>query len=172
VYLRPQIVIPLFIALFILSMYVLGKFLAAGIGGFFWGLVERLILRLPLVRSVYRSVKQVTDYVLSEREIQFSRIVAVEYPRKGIWSLGFVMSEGVDEVADAVGEPMLAVYMPTSPMPLTGYAALVKKSETLELNMTLDEALRFLVSCGVVVPESALPGRGPPEPQRLAAANE
>jgi uncharacterized membrane protein len=169
-FLRPELVIPIFAAVFVLAMYLVGKFLAAGIGRFFWGLLERLILRLPLVRSVYGSVKQVTDFVLSEQQVRFNRIVALEYPRKGIWSLGFVTSEGLSEVADVAGEPILAVLVPTSPMPMTGFTVLVRKSETVELDLSLDEALRFLVSCGVVLPESALPRRG--EPARLAATSE
>ena len=89
-FLRPVVVVPVFLAAFLAAMYFLGAFLAAGIGRAMWLLFERGVLSLPLVKNVYGSVKQVTDFMLSERELEFNRVVAVQYPRKGIWSLGFV----------------------------------------------------------------------------------
>ena len=79
-YLRPYTAIPFFLALFILLLYLLGKFMAIGIGRFFWGLFEQAIHRLPLVRSVYAAVKQVTDFFFRDQPSQFRRVVAVEYP--------------------------------------------------------------------------------------------
>ena len=102
-YLRPYYAIPFFLAVFILLLYFLGKFMAAGIGGFFGNLFERAVLRVPGVRAVYSAVKQVSDFVFTEREIKFTRIVAVEYPRKGIWSMGFVTSESLAAIHDAAG---------------------------------------------------------------------
>ena len=114
--------------------------------------IESLISRLPLVRNVYSAVKQVTDFVFSEREFQFSHVVAVQYPREGIWSIGFVMGESLLDLRAAANEPVLAVLMPTSPMPATGFIITVRKSETIDLNITLDQAIQFIVSCGVVSP--------------------
>lgn len=151
-YLSRWRVIPLFLAGFILVMYLLGKFLAAGVGGFLWSSFERLIHRLPLIRNVYSSVKQVTDFMLSDRNIDFNRVIAVEYPRKGIWSIGFVTGEGMLDVRSAANEPVLTVLLPTSPMPATGFTIFVKKSETVDLNLTLDQAIQLIVSCGVVIP--------------------
>ena len=87
--------IPVFLILFTGLLYLLGRFLAAGVGRIFVTGFESLIQRLPLVRNVYTSVKQVTDLVFNEREIQFNRVVAVQYPREGIWSLGFVTGESL-----------------------------------------------------------------------------
>jgi uncharacterized membrane protein len=103
------------------------------------------------VRNIYSSVKQVTDFMLSKSELSFSRVVAVEYPRVGLWSIGFVMGEGLIDVASAAGEPVLSVLLPTSPMPMTGYVVMFRKSEVLDLKLTIEEALEFIVSCGVVV---------------------
>jgi uncharacterized membrane protein len=147
-----ELVVPVFLLLFVLALYLLGKFLAAGMGRFFWNQLERVIQRLPLVSNVYSSVKQVTDFMITDPDIQYTRVVAVEYPRKGIWTLSFVTGEGMLEVLGEVGEPMLTVLIPTSPMPFTGFTMMVKKSETLELDITLDQAFQFIVSCGVVVP--------------------
>lgn len=155
-YLRPYYVIPAFLSIFVLLLYLLGKFMAAGIGRFFWNLFEQGINRLPLVRNVYSSVKQVSDFLFSETNIEYTRVVAVEYPRKGIWSLGFVTGESLADIRGAANEPVLSVLMCTSPMPMTGFTVTVRKSETLDLNITIEQAFQFIVSCGVVVPPQQL----------------
>ncbi len=151
-YLQPYKVIPAFLAIFIIVLYLLGKFIAAGIGRFFVNQVEQGILSLPLVRNVYSSVKQVSDFLFSPRDIEYTRVVAVEYPRKGIWSIGLVTGESMIDIRSAANEPVLSVLVPTSPMPVTGYTINVKKSEAIDLDITIDQAFQFIVSCGVVVP--------------------
>jgi len=149
--LRPYVVIPVFLVLFLLALYLLGRFLAAGIGRVLWNFLEGGVNRLPLVRNVYSSVKQVTDFMFGENRIEFTRTVAVEYPRKGIWSLAFVTGEGLRGVRAVAGEPLLTVMVPTSPMPVTGYTIVVRKSETVELSLTIDQAVQYIISCGVLV---------------------
>ncbi|RIK75592.1 MAG: hypothetical protein DCC67_15100 [Planctomycetota bacterium] len=155
-FLQRHIVVPVFLSIFLLVLYLLGKFLAAGIGRFFWAGFERGITRLPVVRNVYSSVKQVTDFMFSEREMAYTRVVAIEYPRKGIWQIAFVTGESLLDVACAANEPVLAVFLPCSPMPFTGFTAIVKRSETIDLNITMEQALQYIVSCGVVVPPDQL----------------
>ena len=152
-FLQPHVVIPLFLCVFLLVLYLLGRFLAAGVGRLFWTQIERLIHRLPLIRNVYSSVKQVTDFMFSERDIQYTRVVAVEYPRRGIWTLAFVTGESLLDIRCAANEPVMSVLVPTSPMPFTGFTITVRKSETLDLNITMEQAFQFIVSCGVVAPE-------------------
>jgi uncharacterized membrane protein len=147
-----HIVVPVFLCLFLLILYLLGKFLAAGVGRFFWAQLERLIHRVPLVRNVYGSVKQVTDFLFTDNEIHFTRVVAIEYPRKGVWTVCFVTGEGMWDIRGVAKEPVVSVFVPTSPMPFTGFALTVKKSEVVELSMSIDQAIQFVVSCGVVVP--------------------
>jgi uncharacterized membrane protein len=155
-YLQWYVVLPLFLSVFLLVLYLLGKFLAAGIGRFFWVSFERLIHRLPLIRNVYSSVKQVTDFMLSEGDMEYTRVVAVEYPRRGMWSLGFVTGESMLDIRSAANEQVLSVLIPTSPAPFTGFTVTVKKSETVDLNITVDQAFQFIVSCGVVIPAQQL----------------
>ena len=150
--LKRTTVIPLFLSIFVLTLYLLGKSLAAGMGRWIWASFEALIQRLPVIRNVYSSVKQVTDFVFSEQQIEFNRVVAVEYPRKGIWSIGFVTGESMLDIRSAANEPILSVLMPTSPMPATGFTVTLRKSETIDLDLTVDQAIQFVVSCGVVVP--------------------
>lgn len=170
-YLQPWVVIPVTLFAFILVLYLLGKFLAAGIGRVFWNLFEQGIVRLPLIRNVYSSVKQVTDFVFNESEIQYTRVVGVEYPRKGIWAIAFVTSEGLIDVSDAAGEPILTLLLPSSPMPVTGWTVMVRKSEVIDLEMTIDQAFQFIVSCGVVVPPQQLTTTYDTEERRLASAS-
>jgi len=151
-FLQWHIVIPFFLCVFLLMLYLLGKFLAAGVGRFFWMQIERVINRLPVIRNVYSSVKQVTDFMFSEREIEYTRVVAVEYPRRGIWTVAMVTGESLLDIRGAANEPVLSVLIPTSPMPFTGFTVTIKKSETIDLNITIDQAFQFIVSCGVVVP--------------------
>jgi len=155
-YLRREIVVPVFLLVFVLLLYLLGKFLAAGVGMFFWVRFENLVHRLPLIRNVYSSVKQVTDFLFSEREVEYTRVVAVEYPRKDIWTLALVTGESMLDIRERAGEPLLSVLIPTSPMPFTGFTVTVKKSESVDLNITIDQAFRFVISCGVVVPPHQL----------------
>ncbi|MBA2117083.1 DUF502 domain-containing protein [Bremerella alba] len=152
-WLKRELTIPSLFAICLLALYFTGKFLAGGLGRMIWNASERHVMqRLPIIRNVYGSVKQVTDFLLNEQEIQFTRVVAVEYPRKGMWSLGFVTSESLLDIKDKAGEPVITILIPTSPMPATGFTINAKKSETIELNITLDQAFQFIVSCGVVVP--------------------
>jgi uncharacterized membrane protein len=156
VWLVPWIVVPIFLLVFLLLLYAVGKFLAAGIGRFFHNQFEALITRVPLVSNVYTSVKQVTDFAFTEPDLDISRIVAVEYPRKGIWSIAFATGDSMLDIEAAANEPVMSVLIPTSPMPFTGFTITVKKSETIDMNLTLDQAFQFIFSCGVVVPTHQL----------------
>jgi uncharacterized membrane protein len=151
-WLQRRFIVPIFICIFLLALYLLGKFLAAGVGRFFWNQFERGIHRLPLVSNVYSSIKQVTDFLFSEPEMQYTRVVAVEYPRRGIWTLGFVTGEPMFDIQCTTEETLMSVFVPHSPMPFTGFAVTCKKSETIELNISVDQAIQWVVSCGVVIP--------------------
>ncbi|MCR9296575.1 MAG: DUF502 domain-containing protein [bacterium] len=158
--------IPLLLLVFLSVLYFVGRFLAAGVGRFFVTGFERLINQLPLVRNLYSSVKQVTDFVLSEREIEFTRVVAVEYPRVGIWSIGFVTSDSLPTLRNSLGEDLVSIFVPTSPMPMTGFTVNVRKREVVDLELTIDQAVQFIVSCGVVCP-TQIPNVGLKQPQRI-----
>jgi len=151
-YLRPEQTVPMFLALFLLVLYLTGKFMAAGLGHYVRRVGEGMVERTPVVSTVYSAVKQITDSIFTEQEVQFLRVVAVEYPRKGLWTIAFVTGEGLKDLRDAAGEPILSLLVPTSPMPATGFTCTVRKRETIELNLTIDQALQFIVSCGVVIP--------------------
>src|SRR6185295_11013583 len=96
--------------------------------------------------------KQITDSIFSEQEMQFLRVVACEYPRKGLWQIAFVTGEGFKDVRDIAGEPIVSLLMSHSPVPATGFTCMMLKRDTIELDITVDQALQYIVSCGVVVP--------------------
>jgi uncharacterized membrane protein len=117
---------------------------------------EALVDRVPLIRRVYPAVKQVTDFFFgdSDQPVKFNRVVAVEYPRKGLWSVGLVTGDTMRDIQDRVGAECLTVFIPSSPTPFTGYVITVPTADTIDLNLTIEDALKFAVSGGVLVPMS------------------
>jgi uncharacterized membrane protein len=141
-------------------VFLVGALLASVAGKALWRAIESFIMSTPILRRVYPYVKQVTDFLFSEEsdhKQMFSRVVAVEYPRKGAWSLGFVTGSGFRSVAGGTQKEFLTVMIPTSPTPVTGYVVVVPKEETIALDMTIEEAFRFIISGGVVSAESEQP---------------
>lgn len=150
----PGSIVGFFIA--VVGVCILGALLASYVGKSLWRMTENFILSTPMLRRVYPYVKQVTDFLLTNEEQKklFSRVVAVEYPRKGIWSIGFVTGSGLEKVVNHVKREFLTVIIPTSPTPFTGFVITVPKKQTIDLDMTIEEALRFIVSGGVITPGS------------------
>lgn len=168
VYLKPWLVAVVFMVVFIIALYFIGELLAAKFGRFVFSQIEKIINRIPLIRNVYSSVKQVTDFLVGDHDMEFNQVVAVQYPSAGIWSIGFVTGSSMRGVREHVGEEMISVLMPTSPMPATGFTVTVAKNKTVELDLTIDQAIQFVVSCGVVVPYGQLCDDASPEQQEAA----
>ncbi|MGJ3701468.1 MULTISPECIES: DUF502 domain-containing protein [Variovorax] len=116
-----------------------------------WG--DAVVRRIPVVRSIYSSVKQVSDTLFSENGNAFRTAVLVQWPREGVWTIAFVTgTPGSDVVEHLGGGDYLSVYVPTTPNPTGGYFVMLKRSDCIELKMSVDEALKYIVSMGVVVP--------------------
>ncbi len=113
---------------------------------------ERLLGRIPIVRSIYSSVKQVSDTILSPNGQAFRKAILVQYPRAGVWTIAFQTGSPADEVRRRVPTDMVSVYVPTTPNPTSGFFLMIPRAETVELNMSVDEALKYVVSMGVVAP--------------------
>lgn len=114
---------------------------------------EKLLSRIPIVRSIYSSVKQVSDTVLSPTGQAFRKAILVQYPRSGVWTIGFQTGTPAHEVRQAVSVEMVSVYVPTTPNPTSGFFLMFPRHETIELEMSVDEALKYVVSMGVVAPD-------------------
>ena len=153
------------IVLAVILIYIAGLLVTSFIGRRFYRLGENLIARVPLIRNVYPAVKQVTDFLFggsAEEKLDFSRVVAVQYPRKGLWSVGMVTGDTMSTIEMAAGEACLTVFIASSPTPFTGYVITVPKSDTVDLPVTVEDALKFAVSGGVVIPASEQIRRGQP----------
>ncbi len=113
---------------------------------------ERVIDRMPIVRTVYNALKQIAETVLQQSSNAFRQVVMVEYPRKGIWALAFLTSEAVGEVRRRTGRELISVFLPTTPNPTSGFLLLVPKEDLIELDMSVEEAAKMIISAGVVIP--------------------
>lgn len=126
-----------------------------------WG--DAVISRIPVVRSIYSSVKQVSDTVFSDSGNAFRTAVLVQWPREGVWTVAFITGQPSGEVASYLRDEYVSVFVPTTPNPTGGYFVLMRKSDCVELEMSVDAALKYIVSMGVVAPP---PLPVPDEPNR------
>jgi len=142
----------------VIAVFVVGFFMASFLGSWLLGLVESWAGRIPLVRNVYPGAKQMVDFFLkSDGTAGFQAVVACEFPRRGLWSIGFLTCDNIPEVEVHGGERVRGVYLGT---PAAGQIVLARESEIIPIDMTVDEALKFLFSGGVV-------GRDPERPPKL-----
>lgn len=122
---------------------------------------EAVLNRIPLVRSIYASVKQLSETLLSSGGQSFRKVLLIEYPRKGLWTLAFQTGTDVGEAQARTGEEVINVYVPTTPNPTSGFFLMVPRRDVVELEMSVDEGLKMIISMGVVVPKwtGVLPSR-------------
>ena len=131
-----------------IAAYIVGTFL----GGHLVRLLESWIVRLPILKKIYPGAKQVSEFFFSEGKVEFRRVVAIEFPRKGMWMVGFVTGRSLKQISEKAGTELLSVFIPFTPAPVTGYVVAVSREEILELDITVDEAFAFLISAGVILP--------------------
>jgi len=141
-----------------------------------WG--ERMLDRLPIVRSIYNGIKQIAETVLVQSKSSFEKACLVEYPRKGIWAVAFISTPARGEVRARTGhDDLLSVFLPTTPNPTSGFLLFVRRQDVIELEMSVEEAAKLIISAGLVTPEAATrrPGADAapaPRPAPVAAAAE
>jgi len=130
-----------------------GAIAANYFGGQILEWLEELLARIPVVRSVYGGLKKLAEQVFSGSGNAFRKVVLIEYPRKGIWSVGFVTADiPAALAAQARQSNLMAVFVPTTPNPTSGFIVLVPRDETIELAMTVQEGMQYIISLGVVLP--------------------
>ena len=149
------------VVLTLLIVFVTGLLARNFIGERLVGVWESLLNRIPIVNSIYSSVKQVSDTVLSPNGQAFRKALLVQYPRAGAWTIAFQTGSPAEEVRARVPGDMVSVYVPTTPNPTSGFFLMIPRSEVIELRMSVDEALKYVVSMGVVAPAI----RNAPAPQ-------
>ena len=143
------------IIVLIVAMTFVGMFAAGFIGKFFIRLGDWIVKRIPLISTVYSLLKKVFETFLSDKTSAFSKVVLLEYPRKGIWILGLVSTDTEGEVKDILKQEMVNVFVPTTPNPTSGFLIFMPKQDLIYLDMSVEEALKFIISGGIVSPEEA-----------------
>ena len=119
-----------------------------------WG---RLFTHIPVFKSIYNSVKKVSDTLFSGNGNAFRTALLVQYPRAGVWTIGFQTGTPGGEVAEHLGQDLVSVYVPTTPNPTSGFFLMLPRSEVIELQMSVDEALTYVISMGSVAPDALPP---------------
>lgn len=136
----------------LLVLLVTGLLAANIVGRSMVGFWESLLDRIPVVRSVYSAAKNFAEIVFSDSGQSFKKVLLIEYPRKGIYSLAFQTATQLGEVQGRTGEDMVCTFVPTTPNPTSGYIIILPRKDIIELDMDIDEALKMIISLGVVVP--------------------
>ena len=136
----------------IFILLVTGMFAANLFGRRLVALWEAILGRIPLVRTIYTSVKQVLETLFTTNSKSFRKVVLVEYPRKGIWSMGFLTNKGIRAASTASGENLLSVFVPTTPNPTSGFIVMLPEQDVTELELTVEDGFKYIISMGVVVP--------------------
>lgn len=160
--------VPGFGLLIVLGGLVLIGWATAGVlGRFFVRVYERVLERLPVIRGLYGATKQIFQTVLSQQSNTFREVALLEFPRKEMWTIGFITGKAEGEIRDLVAdEDVVSVYVPTTPNPTSGYLVFVPRRDIVILDMTIEEAIKFVISGGIVAPpkrekpEAAIPAPG------------
>jgi uncharacterized membrane protein len=164
---RPETLLGMYIpgigAILTLLVVLLSGLVATNIVGqrlvLFW---EGLLARIPVVKSIYYSVKQISDTLFSGSGDAFRKVMLVRYPHPEAWSVAFLTSSPARDIAQRFNDEYIGVFIPTTPSPVNGFFFFVKKADTYELDMSIDDALKYIISMGVVVPAPRTSSGNPP----------
>ena len=145
----------------VVGLLLTGVFAANFVGQWWLHQWDRVLHKIPIVKSIYSSVKQVSDTLFSSSGNAFREAVLVQYPRHGSWTIAFVTGKPGGEVATQLPGDYVSVYVPTTPNPTSGFFLMMPRSDVIELRMSVDEALKYVISMGVVSPPPPAPPRVP-----------
>ncbi|MDJ0775492.1 MAG: DUF502 domain-containing protein [Mastigocoleus sp. MO_167.B18] len=141
----------------LLSILLIGLMARNIVGRWLLDVGERILQAIPLAGQVYKTLKQLLETLLKDSKGKFSRVILVEYPRQGIWAIGFVTAVISSDIQSKMKKPMLSVFIPTTPNPTTGWYAVVPEDEVVNLSISIEDAFKILVSGGIVAPNTPLP---------------
>ena len=145
------------LVLAVLLLIFTGMLVSNIIGRSLVGLWEDLLNRIPFVRALYSGVKSFSTTILSNQGNSFKKVLLIEYPRQGVWSVGFQTAGDLPLISQHTGEPQVCVFIPTTPNPTSGFIVMVPRSQAIELEMSVDAAMKMIVTLGVVVPPAPAP---------------
>ena len=141
----------------VVALTVLGAVTANLVGRSLLSWTDRVLSRIPIVRNVYAAIKQLTEVLANNQQASFDRCVMVEYPKRGSWCVGFVSSNAQGEIGAKVGTEKIGVFVPTTPNPTSGFLIYVEESETIALEMSVEEGAKMILTAGLVVPDYTPP---------------
>ena len=145
------------VAIFLIFTVFVGWVAKGFIGRSILRSAEGVVSTMPVVRSVYAGIKQIAETILNQDQQSFEKACLVEYPRRGIWAIAFISTSAKGEVAARAAEPMLSVFLPTTPNPTSGFLLFVPESDVIILDMTVEDAAKLVISAGLVYPNGELP---------------
>jgi uncharacterized membrane protein len=154
----------------LVGVTLIGAITAGLLGRLLRQLMEAVVNRLPIIRTIYNLIKQVTETALANRAQAFRECALVEYPRKGSWTVGFITGTTAKEFEVLTGEEMVNVFVPTTPNPTSGFLMFIPRSEVHILDMSVEDALKLVISLGLVLPPAAVPK--PDQPERSVLTTE
>jgi len=149
-----------------------GAVTAGFLGRFFIRLSEQMLSRMPVVRSVYNAVKQILETVLAQQSNAFREAVLVEYPRRGLWAIAFITGKTEGEVQNLTEEDTINIFLPTTPNPTSGFLLFVPKEDLIRLDMSVEEAIKMVISGGIVTPPDRRPDEVKSQPMTSARVFE
>ena len=150
----PYAVPGLGLVLLIVLLFFIGMLTTGFVGKFFVRLGERVIQRMPIISSIYSLMKQIFETFLSQKNRSFSEVVLVQYPKKDLWTIAFVSkTETGGEIEDKLGQKVLSIFVPTTPNPTSGFLIFVSQNDVIKLNMSVEEGIKYVISCGIVTLE-------------------
>tara|TARA_R110000868_G_scaffold144960_4_gene364553 strand:- start:75434 stop:76063 length:630 start_codon:yes stop_codon:yes gene_type:complete len=145
------------VLLSIVIIFVTGMLMTNFFGRIVLGWGEKLLEHIPLVRTVYSASKQIMETMTNSTGESFRKVLLVEYPRKGMWSVAFQTNAGLEQAEKVSGQAMVTIFIPTTPNPTSGFLMLVPIADVVELDMNVEDAMKFVVSLGTVHSASAMP---------------
>lgn len=144
----------------IILIYFAGLLLGGYLGRRVYERLEALLAKIPGFKQVYPHVKQLVELIFGDRPMAFSRVVLVEFPKKGSWVMAFVTSGGLKTAEQTIGGASLSIFVPNTPTPFTGFTISVRADEVIDVPISIDEALRYIITGGVLVPPGQISGNG------------
>lgn len=141
--------------IFLIIIFLIGFLTTHFLGKRLYLILDAALRRFPLIRLIYPSIKQIIEFLFTTQRQTFKKTVLVEYPRTGIWSMGFITNEGFQEAKDKTKKELLNIFIPSSPGPFTGFYILVCRQEVIILDITVEDAVKLLISGGLLNPVSS-----------------
>ena len=165
------------LVIMVIALMIIGALATGFLGRGLMRAGERLLARMPVVRTIYSALKQVFETVFAEKSKAFREVVLIEYPRKGVWAMGFATGSTKGEVQNIIEDEVVNVFLPTTPNPTSGFLLFLPRKDVIFLAMTVEDGVKMVISAGVVTPPDSRPPEqqthpliscGPEEPTSLA----